>query len=142
MLIKQMLIVIGYYHDKGIVHRDLKPQNVLLEDDMDVKNMKLADFGTAGPFDPTGKKKLTELVGTPYYVAPEVLKNSYGSKCDLWSLGVMTYLLLTGKLPFTANSIETIFQKIKETEPSYNGAAWSNISTEGADFVQKLLQKD
>lgn len=104
--------------------------------------MKLADFGTAGPYDPTGKKKLKELVGTPYYVAPEVLNNSYGSKCDLWSLGVMTFLLLTGKLPFTASSIETIFLKIKETEPAYNTSAWTNVSSEGADFVQKLLKKD
>lgn len=67
--------------------------------------MKLADFGTAGPYDKSGKKKMSELVGTPYYVAPEVLQSKYGEKCDIWSIGVITFLLLSGKLPFTSNSI-------------------------------------
>jgi len=82
---------------------------------MDVRKMKLADFGTAGPYDKTGKKKITELVGTPYYVAPEVLNENYGQECDLWSLGVMSFLLLSGKLPFMANSITAIFNKIQTT---------------------------
>lgn len=108
---------------------------MLLESDMDVRKMKLADFGTAGPYDTTGNNKLTELVGTPYYVAPEVLNEKYGQECDLWSLGVMSFLLLSGKLPFIANSIQAIFNKIETDEPNYSEGAWNHVTSEGADFV-------
>jgi calcium-dependent protein kinase len=109
---------------------------------MDVRNMKLADFGTAGPYDKSGKIKLSEVMGTPYYVAPEVLNESYDEKCDIWSIGVMAFLLLSGKLPFTAGSLKGIFAKIKFVKPAYNGDGWNSVSTEGADFVQKLLNKN
>ena len=76
-LIKTMLSTINYYHDKGIVHRDIKPQNILLEADLDWTKIKLIDFGTAGPYDKSGKRQLSDQVGTPYYIAPEVLEGKY-----------------------------------------------------------------
>ena len=66
--------------------------------------MKVIDFGTAMPYDTTGKKLLTEKLGTPYYIAPEVLNQKYNEKCDIWSIGVITYMLLSGRAPFSGDS--------------------------------------
>ena len=78
--------------------------------------MKLIDFGTAKTYDKSGKKKLSELMGTPYYVAPEILGGKYGPKVDLWSIGVMTYQLLSGELPFTGDSLPGLWMKIANKE--------------------------
>ena len=80
------------------MHRDLKPENILLEDTYEYDKIKLIDFGEAVHF----KKGVpcTDMVGTPYYIAPEVLKRSYDEKCDIWSIGVITYILLSGTPPF------------------------------------------
>jgi calcium-dependent protein kinase len=90
----------NYCHKQGIVHRDLKPENILLETSKDYSKMKVIDFGTANKFDMSGKKKLTDRIGTPFYIAPEVLGKSYNEKCDIWSIGVITYMLLCGRAPF------------------------------------------
>lgn len=73
ILIKRLLSAINYCHGKGIVHRDLKPENILLEESLDFSTMKIIDFGTAVAFDEKGQRRLTEMLGTPYYIAPEVL---------------------------------------------------------------------
>ena len=119
VIIKQLCRCINYFNGLGIVHRDLKPQNILLEADLDPDKIKVVDFGTAQPYDTTGKSKLKELVGTPYYVAPEVINGSYTEKCDMWSTGVITYMLLSGSLPFTGNSIPEIFAQITGTDAKF-----------------------
>ena len=75
--------------------------------------MKVIDFGTAIPFDKQGKNVLTEKLGTPYYIAPEVLAKKYNEKCDIWSIGVITYMLLCGRAPFHGDSDQDIFNSIK-----------------------------
>jgi calcium-dependent protein kinase len=99
VLIGRLLNCVNYYHSKGIVHRDLKPENILLEAGRDEMSIKLVDFGTAVPYNKK-TKMLTEVLGTPYYIAPEVIQTNYDNKCDIWSAGVITFLLLTGTLPF------------------------------------------
>ena len=84
---------VNYLHSHKIVHWDLKPENILFDKN---KTLKLADFGGSDYF----TKKMTTLVGTPYYVAPEVLKGEYNEKCDVWSLGVILYIILSGYPPF------------------------------------------
>jgi calcium-dependent protein kinase len=103
----------NYCHGKGIVHRDLKPENILLEPDLDFNKMKIIDFGTAIPFDTNGKRRITELLGTPYYIAPEVLARHYNEKCDIWSIGVITFMLLSGKAPFFGDDDEKIFEAVR-----------------------------
>jgi calcium-dependent protein kinase len=76
------------------VHRDLKPECIFLEKDKDLDQMKITDFGTSVGFDE--KKKLNKKVGTPFYIAPEVLSQKYGPKCDIWSCGVIAYILMSG----------------------------------------------
>lgn len=97
-LIKQVLLCINYCHEKKIVHRDLKPENILLESNKDFDQIQIIDFGTSVFCD--DKEYLDEKLGTPYYIAPEVLAKKYGSKCDLWSIGVITYIILSGIPPF------------------------------------------
>ena len=82
------------------MHRDLKPENILVDKEDDT--LKIGDFGTATPFNPTSK--FTETVGTPYYIAPEVLHGSYSYKCDVWSCGIILYVLLCGAPPFNGRT--------------------------------------
>ena len=89
-----MLSCVNYCHKNNIVHRDLKPENILLEQNKEFDQIKIIDFGTSLVYDPS--KPLDEKLGTPYYIAPEVLNTSYNSKCDIWSVGVITYILLSG----------------------------------------------
>jgi calcium-dependent protein kinase len=113
-LIENLLSAINYCHNGGVVHRDLKPENILLEKDLDLETMKIIDFGLSKDFD---KKKnhqhMFELVGTPFYIAPEVLKGEYNFKCDIWSIGVITFMLLSGKAPFFGKSDTKIFDMIR-----------------------------
>jgi calcium-dependent protein kinase len=80
------------------VHRDLKPENLLLDMDESKPKIKIIDFGTSQTFSPG--EELTQKFGTPYYIAPEVLKKKYNEKCDIWSIGVILYILLCGYPPF------------------------------------------
>lgn len=99
-LVKQVLLALSYMHGQNIAHRDLKPENILLESSSDKKlEVKIADFGFSCLFDP--KQGLDTILGSPLYMAPElILRKKYNEKVDVWSLGVITYMLLSGKNPF------------------------------------------
>jgi len=98
------LSAINHCHQNKVVHRDIKPDNILVESVQNFKgetenwNIKIIDFGISTKFDPS--KKLTKGIGTPYYVAPEVIKQDYNEKCDIWSCGVILYILMSGHPPF------------------------------------------
>jgi len=102
VLMKQVLSCINYCHQSNIVHRDLKPENILLEQNKEFDQIKIIDFGTSLVYDPN--RNLDEKLGTPYYIAPEVLNKNYNEKCDIWSAGVITYILLSGMPPFNGQS--------------------------------------
>lgn len=121
-IMKQILSAVNYMHRKGIVHRDLKPENIVLEyraakGSMKEPPIKIIDFGTATEF--KQGVYLTEKVGSPYYVAPDVLDLKYNEKCDLWSCGVMLYTLLSGSPPFKGRTINEIFDNIRRQTPMY-----------------------
>jgi len=140
MLMKQVLGCINYCHQNHIVHRDLKPENILLEQSKEFDQIKIIDFGTSLVCD--DKVKLDEKLGTPYYIAPEVLAKSYGSKCDIWSCGVITYITLSGIPPFNGSSDQEIMKKVKLGKFSFADPVWNNMSDQGKDFITQLLTKD
>eukprot|EP01041_Mallomonas_annulata_P001467 gene1467-2818_t len=143
-LIKIFLETMQYMHGAGVVHRDLKPENLLLTSDEDDSSIKIADFGFA--------KKVTDLVrnevacGTPGYVAPEILRgDAYGAEVDIWSMGVICYVLLAGYPPFYDEDQKKLFKKIKEGRYYFHEDYWGNVSEEAMDLIRKMLcvsQKD
>jgi calcium-dependent protein kinase len=127
---KKLLLALQYLHSKNICHRDIKPENILFVDD----EPKIADFGLARFM--SGTKKFS-MVGTPYYLAPEVISGDYNTKCDIWSLGVVIYFALTGKKPFVGDGYEELFVNIQETEID-----WADIPDDAQDFLRYLLRKN
>ena len=113
-LMKQIISAVKFLHDNNIAHRDLKPENFLFETTENRSILKLIDFGLSNKFSSKRGKaeKMETIVGTPYYVAPEVLKGSYGPLCDMWSIGVIMFILLSGKYPFVGTTENEIFKKI------------------------------
>jgi len=137
VLMKQVLSCINYCHSNNIVHRDLKPENILLEQNKEFDQIKIIDFGTSLVYDPA--KSLDEKLGTPYYIAPEVLNKNYNSKCDIWSCGVITYILLSGMPPFNGQSDQEIMKKVRAGAFSFDDKVWNNISDNCKDFIRQLL---
>ncbi len=135
-VIYQILSGINYLHSKDILHRDLKMENILITDDLD---LKIIDFGTGNILE-TGKK-LGKRVGTIHYIAPEVLNKSYDHKCDIWSIGVIFYILLIGKPPFDGDSYNEIYMNILEGKPDlFNDTDWKNVSPLAKDLLSKMLK--
>ena len=95
-IMKKIFSVIKYIHEKGVVHRDLKLENFLFSDKSEAAEIKLIDFGLSRTFDYSNTLRLDSVVGTPFYVAPEILTGNYDYRCDYWSLGVIMYILLSG----------------------------------------------
>ena len=102
----------AYCHNMNIVHRDLKPENLMYESKVPDAPLKIIDFGTAKEFKP--ETEMHKILGTPYYIAPEVLYGDYNEKCDIWSIGVITYIMVCGYPPFNGNSNSQIMKAIKK----------------------------
>ncbi|CAL8111585.1 unnamed protein product [Orchesella dallaii] len=136
-LITQILIALKHLHSKNIVHCDLKPENVLLSSDSDFPQVKLCDFGFARII---GEKSFRRsVVGTPAYLAPEVLRNKgYNRSLDMWSVGVIIYVSLSGTFPF--NEDEDINDQIQNAAFMYPPNPWKEISSEAIDLISNLLQ--
>ena len=140
-LMHQLMSAITYCHQNRIVHRDLKPENILLEDkNRDNPVIKLIDWGGARYF--SKHKKMTKINGTPYYIAPEVLSETYNEKCDVWSAGVILYILLCGYPPFNGETDKEIMEAVKKGEFDFPEEEWSVITEEGKDLIKKMLTYD
>ena len=139
--VSAMLSALHYLHKNAIAHRDLKPENLLLASKDDDVNVKLADFGFATKC--FGKKTLNTKCGTPDYVAPEILKGlNYDETCDMWSVGVITFIVLVGYPPFYEDKEEDLFQKIIAGEYEFHAEFWESVSDEGRDFVARCMTVD
>ncbi|EWM22378.1 myosin light chain kinase [Nannochloropsis gaditana] len=140
-LVRILFDTLRYCHSTKVVHRDLKPENLLLEDERDDANIKLADFGFAQRM--LTPNSLTTQCGTPGYVAPEILKGiPYGEKVDVWSAGVITYILLGGYPPFYDENQGRMFRKIKRGDFKFHSPMWDHVSPEAKDLIKRLLVVD
>lgn len=139
-VLTQILGVVSFCHLQGVVHRDLKPENFLFSSKEEDANLKVIDFGLSDFVKPD--ERLNDIVGSAYYVAPEVLHRAYGTEADMWSVGVIAYILLCGSRPFWARTESGIFRAVIKAEPSFDEAPWPSLSSEAKDFVKKLLNKD
>lgn len=143
-LMLKLFSALKYLHDRGITHRDLKPENFLFSDKSKDAEIKLIDFGLSKQFDVVHEessitKALKTIVGTAFYVAPEVLHGKYDYRCDNWSLGVITYTLLCGNPPFFGENNKEIFAKVIKGKFHFIPSEWRGISKEAQDFIAKLL---
>jgi len=138
-IMKQLMSAITYCHQNHIVHRDLKPENILLEDHKGTNEItiKLIDWGGARYF--SKNKKMTKINGTPYYIAPEVLNEIYDEKCDIWSAGVIFYILLCGYPPFNGETDKEIMKAVKKGEFDFPPEEWEVVSNEAKDLIKKML---
>ncbi len=140
-LIRCILDAIRYCHDeKQIVHRDLKPENFLYSTPDESSPIKIIDFGLSRHESNVGIMKTK--VGTPYYVAPEVLRREYTKSCDIWSIGVITYILLCGYPPFYGDSDNQIFDQVRTGLFTFPSPDWDDISECAKDFIRSLLRME
>lgn len=140
-LCKVVFGAIAHCHSHGIAHRDLKPENLLLMSKDNDREVKIADFGFAKKC--TSEECLTTQCGTPGYVAPEVLCNvPYGTKVDVWSLGVITYILIGGYPPFMEQNQKELFKKIKRGNYEFHAEYWGQTSAEVKNLISSLLTVD
>ncbi|KAH1082015.1 hypothetical protein J1N35_021776 [Gossypium stocksii] len=140
VVVRQMLKVAAECHLHGLVHRDMKPENFLFKSTREDSLLKATDFGLSDFIRPG--KRFHDIVGSAYYVAPEVLKRRSGPESDVWSIGVITYILLCGKRPFWDKTEDGIFKEVLKKKPDFRRKPWPTISNGAKDFVKKLLVKD
>jgi len=142
-LVQSIIGAIAYCHDvKGIVHRDLKPENFLYATTDKNSSIKIIDFGLSRHDTNVKSGVMQTKVGTPYYIAPEVLDGEYTKSCDIWSIGVITYILLCGYPPFYGDTQPVIFQSVKKGCFDFLSPEWDPISNSAKDFIRCLLSVD
>ena len=138
----QIFSAINYCHNMNIIHRDLKPENILIVDrnNNGFPRIKICDFGTSLMVEKGGVQK--KLVGSSFYIAPEVLKKNYNQKCDIWSCGVILYILLSGRPPFIGEDDNEIMANVLTGKYDLNSKPFNRISKSAKDLIKKLLRMD
>ena len=121
----------------GVVHRDLKPENMLL--DANMQTVKLIDFGMSKILtDPNAI--MDSKLGTPYYISPEILTGKYDKGCDMWAIGVVSFVLLSGQAPFYADNTAALFRKIKSCDYEFEHENWDDVSRDAKRFIEALIE--
>ena len=136
IIFQQVMSCIQYCHNQNICHRDLKPENLLYLNPGSEKDnrIKVIDFGLSQACD-----RLKTKVGTAYYVSPEILNGNYTHLCDIWSAGVILYILLSGDPPFNGPNDSAIYQKVAQMKYTFPENKWKNVSNEAKDLISHML---
>ncbi|CAL0304194.1 unnamed protein product [Lupinus luteus] len=137
---KTILEVCKVCHENGVIHRDLKPENFLFADGSETSPLKAIDFGLSTFYE--AGEIFSEIVGSPYYMAPEVLRRNYGPQIDVWSTGVILYILLCGVPPFWAETEEGIAQAIIRGNLDFTRDPWPKVSEEAKDILKRMLDSN
>jgi len=139
-IMQQIVRAINYMHENRICHRDLKPENFLFttKESIDKNTLKIIDFGLSCKYEPN--QVLTTKAGTPYYVAPQVLAGKYDQMSDLWSCGVIMYVMLCGYPPFFGETDAEVLSKVRLGNFSFNVADWKNVSEDGKNLIRMMLK--
>ncbi|KAK9291606.1 hypothetical protein L1049_019555 [Liquidambar formosana] len=140
VLFRHLMQVVLYCHEKGVVHRDLKPENILLATKASSSPIKLADFGLATYIKPG--QNLRGTVGSPFYIAPDVLAGGYNQAADVWSAGVILYILLSGMPPFWGKTKSRIFDAVRAADLRFPYEPWDRISESAKDLIRGMLCVD
>nr|XP_033786180.1 serine/threonine-protein kinase 17A isoform X1 [Geotrypetes seraphini] len=140
-LMRQILEGISFLHKNNVVHLDLKPQNILLTSESPIGDIKVVDFGLSRIVN--SNEELREIMGTPEYVAPEILNyEPISTATDMWSIGVLAYVMLTGTSPFLGDDKQQTFLNISQLNISYSEEDFDTISDSAVDFIKALLVKE
>ncbi|KAL7379229.1 hypothetical protein ABVT39_024628 [Epinephelus coioides] len=140
-LAKQILSGVAFLHHNNVVHLDLKPQNILLTSDRPLGDIRIVDFGLSRRMDKI--TEVREILGTPEYVAPEILNyEPISTATDMWSIGVLTYVMLTGESPFLGDNKQETFLNISQVNIDYSQDTFEGISALAVDFIKSLLVKN
>ncbi|XP_047428365.1 serine/threonine kinase 17a like [Mugil cephalus] len=140
-LAKQILTGVAFLHRNNVVHLDLKPQNILLTSARPLGDIRIVDFGLSRRMDKI--TEVREILGTPEYVAPEVLNyEPISTATDMWSIGVLTYVMLTGESPFLGDDKQETFLNISQVNVDYSEDTFEGISCLAVDFIKSLLVKN
>jgi calcium-dependent protein kinase len=148
-IMRQLLSVVFYCHSNSIINRDFRPENILIESEeklthegkeITLYNIRISDFKSARTFKTS--KKLNKKVGNPYYIAPEVLKRKYNEKCDIWSCGIIMYVLLTGKPPFSGSTDKEVLEKVEQNLFEYFDKDLAKVSQDCKNLIKDLLKYD
>lgn len=148
-IMKQILSVVSYCHSNGIINRDLRPENILIDSyelhkvndvELPFYYIKVNDFKSARTF--KNSKNLNKKVGNPYYIAPEVLKRKYNEKCDIWSCGIIMYMLLSGKPPYSGNTDKEVLDKVELGNFEFFDKDFIGRTEECKSFLKELLKYD
>lgn len=140
-LMRKIFSAVNHMHSQYICHRDIKVENFLFKSRDPAAEVKMIDFGMSSKFGKNGEA-LNTMVGAPNYLAPEMLNAKYGKECDVWSLGVMLFYLLSGKFPFEAETMGDSFRKITEGHFSFSAQEWGGYTPEVRDLITRMLIVD
>ena len=136
-IFKQILEAVNYLHAHGVCHRDLKPENILFSNVADDSSLKLIDFGLSKVLD--GENNMKKTVGTTFYMAPEVIQGNYNEKCDIWSCGIILYIMLCGKPPFYSQDEEELKKKICSMKYNFDYPEFKRVSQDAINLIKKIL---